>query len=107
MVNKKVCENCKHCENQKIIATCQYHGIVTGDAPAAHCRWVEAQIVTNGDVLQRYSRCEMSEFLALHAMCEFCPAETEHCGQGNNLNECRKAWQRWLDLPAEGEDAND
>jgi hypothetical protein len=107
MVNKKVCENCKHCENQKIIATCQYHGIVTGDAPAAHCRWFEAQIVTNGDVLQRYSRREMSEFLALHAMCDFCPAKTESCGNGSNLKECRKAWQRWLDLPAESEDAKE
>lgn len=107
MMNKKVCENCKHCENQKIIAICPHVGNVSGDAPAAHCRWFEAQIVTNGDMLQQYSRRELSEFFALHCMCDFCPAETESCGNGSNLNECRKAWQRWLDLPAESEDANE
>lgn len=103
----KTCNSCKHCANKQIIATCEHCGIVTGDAPAAHCRWYEAQTVTNGDVLQQYSRRELAEFFALHCMCDFCPAETENCGNGSNLKECRKAWQRWLDLPAENEDANE
>lgn len=102
-MNKKVCEQCRHCENQKIVAICPHAGIVTGDAPAAHCRWYEKQIPTNGDLFRQYSNREIAELMALHSMCEFCPAETEQCGKGNNLNECRKAWQKWLDLPAEGE----
>jgi hypothetical protein len=103
----KRCGDCKHCENKQVIATCKHTGVISGDAPGNHCRWFEAQITTNGDVLQQYSRRELSEFLALHAMCDFCPAKTESCGNGSDLKECRKAWQRWLDLPAESEDVNE
>lgn len=99
----KTCKECKHCANKQIIATCEHRGIVTGDAPAAHCRWFAKQIPTYGDLYRQYSNREIAELMALHCMCDFCPAETESCEHGNNFKECRKAWQRWLDLPAESE----
>ena len=68
MVNKKVCENCKHCENKQVIATCKHTGVISGDAPGNHCRWFDPKVITNGDVIRAiadnkkfaYYICEVS-----------------------------------------------
>lgn len=103
-MNNKTCNNCKHCENKQIIATCKHIGVTVGECPGEFCSHFEENVVNNGDKFRRYSNREFSELFALLAMCDFCPARTDNCGEGgSDIKKCRKAWQKWLDLPTESE----
>lgn len=37
-LSNKTCNDCKHCENKQVIATCKHAGVISGDAPGNHCK---------------------------------------------------------------------
>lgn len=57
--------------------------------------------ITNGEMLRQMTDEELADIFGIHAMCDFCPAETPDCEHGNNnIEECRKNWQNWLKKPS-------
>ena len=102
-MNNKTCGECKHCENKKVIATCKYNGIVTGDIHA--CSKFELKAVTNGDRIRQMSNEELALFFD-QPQCHICPyenKETYFCGATEN-ESCQTGILAWLNAPAESEE---
>lgn len=92
----KLCGDCKHCENKKTIATCQYAGIVSCDAN--WCRNYERKAVTNGDKVRQMSNAELAECFGFP-----CPPKVKKSCRPFN-EECVNCWLAWLTAPAKDDE---
>jgi hypothetical protein len=97
----KTCGECKHCENQKIIATCKHVGVTTGDVSGSNCKWFEPKVITNGDKIIAGG---------MRAIAEVAKKRCQHCIYKNcDLEavclevDCADGIEAWLNAPAESE----
>ena len=98
-LSEKTCGECKH------YTECNW---VTPDVIADNCEDFELKIITNGDKIRQMSNEDLADRFGIHAMCDFCPAESAACQKGNaNIKNCRQAWLDYLNAPAEREGNND
>jgi hypothetical protein len=103
-LSNKTCGECKH-----YIAE-MYHCTKNDVMAEAHntCEDCTAKTITNGDKIRQMSNEDLAKKFGIHAMCDFCPAESADCGRGHgNIKYCRDAWLNWLNTPAESEGGED
>jgi hypothetical protein len=107
-MSNKTCGVCKHCANQKIIATCKHIGIVTGDIPA--CSKFEQRVITNGDVIRQDGNKAIAKFAYKTArthICGVCAFSTIEQGRyvctAKDGLSCVDGIEAYLNAPAESE----
>lgn len=68
------------------------------------CPDFEQRVITNGDKIRQMSNEDLADCFGIHAMCDFCPAESAACQKGNaDIKNCRQSWLDYLNAPAESE----
>lgn len=99
-LSNKTCGKCKHYLAE--FYHCQKNDVM---AEAFNtCEDFELKVITNGDKIRQMSNEDLADRFGIHAMCDFCPAESAACQKGNaNIKNCRQAWLDYLNAPAESE----
>ena len=102
-MKNETCGNCKYfnglahgfCKNKQGRLSVQMNDPI--------CRNYK-QKPTNGDKIRQLSNEELAERFGIHAMCDFCPAETADCQDGHSIiRRCKANWLNYLNAPAESE----
>jgi hypothetical protein len=93
----KTCGECKHCENKKTIATCQYVGIVSCDDN--WCRKYERKALTNGDKIRQMGNRELAEL----DKCDICIYFDGVLCLKPDDKTCVDGIEPYLNAPAESE----
>lgn len=99
-LSNKTCGECKHFYDYKNRrAPC-----VWSTPSDCACYDFELKVITNGDKIRQMSNEDLAERFGIHAMCDFCLAETADCQHGQaNIKYCKINWLNWLNAPAESE----